>query len=42
MPRPTRSPFVLGPGEGRSIDVGNFAMVVKASGEETLSGTIRR
>jgi len=30
-----RSAFVLGPGEGRSIDLGNFAMVVKASGEET-------
>ena len=27
--------FVLGPGEGRSIDLGNFAMVVKASADQT-------
>jgi mannose-6-phosphate isomerase-like protein (cupin superfamily) len=27
--------FVLGPGEGRSIDLGNFAMVVKASADDT-------
>ncbi len=27
--------FVLAPDEGRSIDLGNFAMVVKASGEDT-------
>ncbi|MEO8470402.1 MAG: cupin domain-containing protein [Chloroflexota bacterium] len=27
--------FVLGPGEGRSIDMGTFAMSVKASAEET-------
>ena len=30
-----RSAFVLGPGEGRSIDLGNFAMVVKASADDT-------
>jgi quercetin dioxygenase-like cupin family protein len=29
------SAFVLGPGEGRSIDLGNFAMSVKATGTET-------
>lgn len=28
-------PFVLGPGEGRAIDLGNFAMVVKMAGEAT-------
>ena len=28
-------PFVLGPGEGRPIDLGNFAMVVKMAGEAT-------
>ena len=28
-------PIILRPGEGRSIDLGNFAMSVKASGEET-------
>ncbi len=27
--------FVLGPGEGRSIDLGNFAMSVKATAAET-------
>jgi quercetin dioxygenase-like cupin family protein len=27
--------FVLRPGEGRSIDLGNFAMSLKAAGEET-------
>jgi quercetin dioxygenase-like cupin family protein len=27
--------FVLGPGEGRSIDLGTFAMVVKASADDT-------
>jgi mannose-6-phosphate isomerase-like protein (cupin superfamily) len=27
--------FVLGPGEGRSIDLGNFAMVVKAAADDT-------
>ncbi len=27
--------FVLGPGEGRSIDLGNFEMSLKATGEET-------
>jgi mannose-6-phosphate isomerase-like protein (cupin superfamily) len=30
-----RSAFVLGPNEGRSIDLGNFAMVLKAGAEET-------
>ncbi len=29
------SAFVLGPGEGRSIDLGNFRMSVKATAEET-------
>ena len=28
-------PFVFGPGEGRSIDLGNFAMVVKAAAADT-------
>lgn len=32
------SPFVLGPGEGRSIDLGNFAMVVKAAAADTDGG----
>jgi mannose-6-phosphate isomerase-like protein (cupin superfamily) len=27
--------IVLGPGEGRSIDLGNFAMVVKATADDT-------
>jgi mannose-6-phosphate isomerase-like protein (cupin superfamily) len=27
--------FVLGPAEGRSIDLGNFAMVVKATADDT-------
>jgi mannose-6-phosphate isomerase-like protein (cupin superfamily) len=27
--------FVLGPGEGRSIDLGAFAMTVKADGDQT-------
>jgi mannose-6-phosphate isomerase-like protein (cupin superfamily) len=30
--------FVLRPGEGRSIDLGNFAMTVKASAEDTGGG----
>jgi mannose-6-phosphate isomerase-like protein (cupin superfamily) len=29
--------FVLGPGEGRSIDLGNFTMSVKATADETSS-----
>lgn len=29
--------FVLGPGEGRSIDLGNFEMAVKATADETNS-----
>ena len=28
-------PIVLGPGEGRAIDLGNFAMLVKAGPDET-------
>jgi mannose-6-phosphate isomerase-like protein (cupin superfamily) len=28
-------PIILRPGEGRSIDLGNFAMSVKATGEQT-------
>jgi mannose-6-phosphate isomerase-like protein (cupin superfamily) len=28
--------FVLGPGEGRSIDLGNFKMSVKATGPQTV------
>lgn len=31
----TRPAFVLRPGEGRSIDLGNFAMSVKAAAEDT-------
>jgi mannose-6-phosphate isomerase-like protein (cupin superfamily) len=31
----SRSAYVLEPGEGRSIDLGNFAMVVKATGDDT-------
>ena len=31
------SAFVHGPGDGRSIDLGNFAMVVKAEADETGS-----
>ena len=37
MAQQSRGAVVLAPGEGRSIDLGNFAMVVKASGEETES-----
>jgi hypothetical protein len=29
--------FVLAPGEGRSIDLGNFAMSVKAAADDTAS-----
>ena len=35
MTRPARPGFVLGPGEGRSIDLGNFAMTVKATADNT-------
>ena len=35
MNQARRSAFVLGPGEGRSIDLGNFAMSVKATAAET-------
>lgn len=31
----TRGVIVLRPGEGRTIDLGNFAMSIKTSGEET-------
>lgn len=34
MAEPAR-PIILRPGEGRSIDLGNFQMSVKATGEET-------
>lgn len=30
-----RRPFVLPPGEGRAIDMGNFRMSLKASGDDT-------
>jgi quercetin dioxygenase-like cupin family protein len=30
----TEVPYVLGPGEGRAIDLGNFKMVVRAEGEQ--------
>ena len=33
-----RPAYVLRPGEGRSIDLGNFAMVVKASADDTGAG----
>ena len=35
MTEPTNGVIVLRPGEGRSIDLGNFRMSVKASAEET-------
>jgi mannose-6-phosphate isomerase-like protein (cupin superfamily) len=35
MSQAAGSAFVLGPGEGRSIDLGNFAMVLKASAADT-------
>jgi len=35
MSQPKRPALVLGPGEGRSIDLGNFAMVVKAAPADT-------
>ncbi len=35
MAEMTRKAFVLGPGEGRSIDLGNFAMAVKATTDDT-------
>jgi mannose-6-phosphate isomerase-like protein (cupin superfamily) len=35
VPKATQSAFVLGPGEGRLIDMGNFTMVVKATGDDT-------
>ncbi len=35
MPEKASKAFVLPPGEGRSIDLGNFAMTVKATGSDT-------
>lgn len=35
MEEGSRAPFVLGPGDGRPIDLGNFAMSLKASGDQT-------
>jgi len=35
MTEAARAAIVLGPGEGRSIDLGNFAMVVKATDADT-------
>ena len=35
MPEDTSGAFILGPGEGRDIDLGNFAMSVKADGHVT-------
>jgi mannose-6-phosphate isomerase-like protein (cupin superfamily) len=35
MDETVNSGFILKPGEGRSIDLGNFQMTVKATGEET-------
>ena len=35
MPDSTDRAYVLGPGDGRSIDLGTFAMSLKASGQET-------
>ncbi len=32
---PRQQPIVLGPGEGRSIDLGGFGMCVKASADQT-------
>ncbi len=37
MSQAARGAFVLGPGEGRSIELGNFAMVVKASADDAES-----
>jgi mannose-6-phosphate isomerase-like protein (cupin superfamily) len=35
MDEPSAQRIILRPGEGRSIDLGNFRMSVKATGEET-------
>ena len=35
MPELVASAFVLGSGEGRSVDLGKFAMSVKATADET-------
>jgi mannose-6-phosphate isomerase-like protein (cupin superfamily) len=37
MSNAARPAFVLAPGEGRSIDLGNFAMVVKATTDDTAA-----
>ena len=37
VPESTHPAFVLGPGEGRLIDLGNFTMVVKATADDTGS-----
>jgi len=38
MPELVASAFVLGSGEGRSVDLGKFAMSVKATADETAGG----
>jgi mannose-6-phosphate isomerase-like protein (cupin superfamily) len=38
VPQSTQPAFVLRPGEGRLIDLGNFTMVVKAAADDTGSG----
>jgi mannose-6-phosphate isomerase-like protein (cupin superfamily) len=35
VPESTQPAFVLGPDDGRLIDMGNFTMVVKATGDDT-------
>ena len=35
MAGPSSVPVILRPGEGRAIDLGNFAMSLKADGEQT-------
>jgi len=35
MADPAQRPIILRPGEGRSIDLGNFQMSVKATAEDT-------
>jgi hypothetical protein len=43
---PDAQPYVLGPGEGRVIDLGDFGMIVKASGQvgyfDDLAAALRR
>ena len=38
MPELVASAFVLGSGEGRSVDLGKFALSVKATADETAGG----